>query len=222
VNGRASLVSCLVMVFGAVSSALAGPTVYDSAGTAQNSTIEYFPPRAGVGVVVNFDSFTSGVPGAPVPIANVIRYAYGTRWNGRLFPQCNLVTLRARGPSSCPKGSLFARGYADVPPLRHLVLKAFIATVHEQDAQLFWVSPGIVVVGLLSHNGRAISERIDAHGVPLVEQFHVTDLRRSIHGTPLTVAPAVCPPGGWTFAFVSRFATGPDLVSTNREPCVGP
>ena len=213
-------VLCVAAMLAASSSAIAGPTAYDPSGTAQNSTIQYFPPRAGAGVVVDFDSFTSDVPGAPVPVANLIHYAYGTHWHGRLFPQCSLARLRVTGPSACPPGSLFARGYADVPPLHHLAVKAFIATVGGQDAQLFWVSPGVVIVGLLSGNGADTTEKIEFPALPLVEQFHVTDIRRSLRGIPLTVAPATCPQAGWVFSFSSRFASGPALTSDNRQPCV--
>ncbi len=67
---------------------------------------------------------------------------------------------------------------------------------------MFWVRPGVVIIGLLSHNGRDSPETINVPpGLPVVQQFHVTDLRRAIHGTPLTVAPARCPARGAKFDF---------------------
>lgn len=219
---RYAAILCLATALLLSPTAAAGPTVYDTAGTAQNSTIQYFPPRAGAGVVVDFDQFTSSVPGAPLPVAARIAFAPGTRWNGRRFPQCAVTALRARGPAACPPGSLFARGYVDVPPLvHHGLLEGFIATVGGHDAQLFWAAPGVVVVGIL-HTGRGSAiETIDLRGLPLIEQFHITDVRRQIDGIPLTVAPQTCPPRGWRFSVASQFAHGPALVSVNRQPCVG-
>jgi hypothetical protein len=94
-------------------------TTEDVAFTVKYSQPDRHKQRGGITLRTRF-TITDPHAAAPMQLARTtLRFPKGAVVNGRFFPRCKAVALRARGPEACPPGSRLGSGKARgaAPPI---------------------------------------------------------------------------------------------------------
>src|SRR5262249_24412394 len=226
-SGMRRLLVLILLLSGAtgIRPARSGTAAANGAGDVQVLNVTARPPRAGKGVVIDFNNFYGNVTGRPAtPLRTVIiHWPHDMRCNGPRFPQCYREGLRAYGLSGCPEGSIFAHGTVEVDarplfadPLRGTIT-AFVGTPAGGMSQVFLLEfdavPPVILVGEFSPDPQGppygFLQTFDLSMLPpvAVTNFDLQDVPRTIavrtNGVrtvlPLPRAPRRCD-GFWEYA----------------------
>src|SRR5262249_27142839 len=247
-SGMRRLLVLILLLGGAtgIRPARSGTAAANGAGDVQVLNVTARPPRAGKGVVIDFNNFYGNVTGRPAtPLrTGIIHWPHDMWWNGARFPQCDPERVRTARLPGCPEGSVFAHGTVEVDarpliadPLRGTIT-AFVGTPAGGMSQVFLLEfdavPPVILVGEFSPDPQGppygYMQTFDLSDVPPVAltNFDLVDVERTIavpspggrRILPLTRAPRRCN-DYWEYASTYLYASGDSLTATSRQPCVG-
>src|SRR5262245_36588775 len=219
-SGMRRLLVLILLLGGAtgIRPARSGTAAANGAGDVQVLNVTARPPRAGKGVVIDFNNFYGNVTGRPAtPLRTVIiHWPHDMWWNGARFPQCSPERLRSDGLAGCPEDSIFAHGTVEVDarpifaePLVGTIT-AFVGTPAGGLSQVFLLQfdrvPPVILVGEFAPDPRGepygFMQTFDLSALPpvAVTKFDLLDVARTIvdrstgrrRVLPLTRAPRRC------------------------------
>ena len=207
------------------------------------------PPRAGVGVGVEFDSFGGNDVDGQVPAANdqsrtiAVRLARGSKINSSAFASCTLANAQR---NRCSRASQVATGTATADA-RPTIATPVQARVTAFNGKTSAGKPAVLIRALANLNGQQVPLVLVAQIAPAASGFgpsFVVDNGPLTPGqTPLfgitqlhlnlpdkvvrvrgrivhfVVSPPTCR-GSWLYEQVNTAYSGAKLIATDRVPCV--